>query len=604
MKPQPQPLTDLHPILPPSRPGVGIPDRLRGLVRGDEVWLTVLAAAVGIVAGIIVVAMNLIVAVMHQLLFGLAAGDRLSAAGALPTSAGFLVPALGGLLLAVFGILVARTRTRPPVDPIEANALHGGVMSFRDSAIVTAQTIISNGFGASVGLEAGYTQLAAGIASKLGSAFRLRRADLRMLVGCGAAGAIAAAFSAPLTGAFYGFELIIGIYSVAALAPVLTAAVAATLVARLFGVAGLTSATFGQVSVFRTSELPTVLVLALICAAIGILIMRGVTLTERLFLRSRIPAVVHPVLGGLIVGGLALVSPEVLSSGHGALEGVFDAPVLLIAPAALLVLLKAAASAISLGSGFRGGLFFTSLFLGALTGRLFAAVVAVVLPAVAPDPLVATIVGMSAMAVAIVGGPLTMSFLALETTGDLPVTLAVLVAAIVSALTVRRFFGYSFATWRLHLRGETIRSANDVGWIRALNVGNLMRRDVRTVRSDTRVSAFRRDFPLGSTQRVVIVDGADRYAGIAQVPEIHAPDLNGSVESETIGGFLHNQKAFLQPQMNVRDAMQMFDETESEALAVVDDGRHVIGLLSEAHASRRYAEELERARRDLVGEGA
>ena len=135
-------------------------------------------------------------------------------------------------------------------------------MSFRDSVIVAAQTLISNGFGASVGLEAGYTQLAAGIASKLGSAFRLRRADQRMLVGCGAAAAIAAAFGAPLTGAFYGFELIIGTYTVVSLAPVLTAAVVATLVSHSFGVEGL-SGTIGQVAVFKTSDLPTVLVLAL-----------------------------------------------------------------------------------------------------------------------------------------------------------------------------------------------------------------------------------------------------------------------------------------------------------------------------------------------------
>jgi CIC family chloride channel protein len=97
---------------------------------------------------------------------------------------------------------------------------------------------------------------------------------------------------------------------------------------------------------------------------------------------------------------------------------------------------------------------------------------------------------------------------------------------VVSSITVRELFGYSFTTWRLHLRGETIRSAHDVGRIRALTVGSLMRRDVRTVLADTRISAFRRDFPLGSTQRVVVVDGAGRYQGIALVAEVHAPELD------------------------------------------------------------------------------
>ncbi len=302
---------------------------------------------------------------------------------------------------------------------------------------------------------------------------------------------------------------------------------------------------------------------------------------------------------------MALVSPHVLSSGHGAIKLTLDSALPAIAPLALLLVLKASASAVSLGSGFRGGLFFASLFIGSLAGKLFAAVMAAYLPAFAPDPLVSTIVGMSAMAVAIVGGPLTMSFLALETTGDVPITLAVLAAAIVSTITVRELFGYSFATWRLHLRGETIRSAHDVGRIRALTVGSLMRRDVRTVRGDMRLSAFRRDFPLGSTQRVVVVDGADRYLGVALVPEIHAIELNGDADSRTIGEFLHYQKDALEPQFNVKDAMKIFDVAESEALAVVDkETRHVIGLLTEAHALRRYSEELDRARRDLVGESA
>src|SRR5690606_5973266 len=121
------------------------------------------------------------------------------------------------------------------VDLIEANALHGGKLSMIDSLIITAQTVVSNGFGASVGLEAAYTQMGGAAASKLGSLFQLRRSDMRKLVGCGAAGAIAAAFGAPLTGAFYAFELIIGTYTISTLAPVVAASITAVLVTALFG---------------------------------------------------------------------------------------------------------------------------------------------------------------------------------------------------------------------------------------------------------------------------------------------------------------------------------------------------------------------------------
>ncbi len=588
-------------LLPRLR--LAVPDRLRALVRGSELWLVVLAAIIGLIAGGVVAIMNISVGILHHMLFGIGPGDRLSAIDVLPTSTGFLIPVVGGLIMVAGGVALARAKLKRPVDPIEANALHGGHMSLRDSFIVALQTIVSNGFGASVGLEAGYSQLVAGMASRLGINFRLRRADLRMLVGCGAASAIAAAFNAPLTGAFYGFELIIGSYTASALAPVLTACIVGVLVSHVLG-HGAYSITVGPLSAFDSSDLPSMLLLALICAGIGIAVMRGVSLAEQGFRNSRIPRAVHPILGGMIVGGLALISPHVLSSGHGALKLQLDSTLPAIAPLALLLVLKVSASAVSLGSGFRGGLFFASLFIGSLAGKLFATVIATVLPALAPDPLVATIVGMSATAVAIVGGPLTMSFLALETTGDVPITLAVLAAAIVSTITVRELFGYSFATWRLHLRGETIRSAHDVGRIRALSVGSLMRRDVRSVLGDMRLSAFRRDFPLGSTQRVVVVDGAERYLGIALVPEIHAAEINGDGDSRTIGEFLHYQRDTLEPQFNVKDAMRMFDTAESEALAVIEPGsRRVIGLLTEAHALRRYSEELDRARRDLVGEG-
>jgi CIC family chloride channel protein len=585
-------------------PPIAIPDRLRALVRKSEVGIAILAALAGVIAGLLVGAMQAIAQFLHLALFGLEPGDRLSAAVHIDPIFAMTVPVVGGLLLGTLGLIVARYSRRRIVDPIEANALHGGRMSLRDSVLVAFQTLLSNGFGASVGLEAGFTQIASGIASRLGLSFSLRRADMRVLVGCGAAGAIAAAFGAPLTGAFYAFELIIGTYTAAALAPVLTAAIVAVLVSHMVG-AGSYDISVAQLSAFRNADLPHFLVLAILCSGIAILIMRGVTLVELVFRRSRLPVVVQPAVGGVIIGIMALISPQVLSSGHGGLKLTLDATLPMMGPVLLVLVLKAAAAAVSLGSGFRGGLFFASLFLGALAGKLYAVIAFALMPTLAPDPLVATIIGMTAMAVAVVGGPLTMSFLALEVTRDLPVTLAVIAAAVVSTAMVREFFGYSFATWRLHLRGETIRSAHDVGRIRALTVGRLMRRDVRTVRADTKVSTLRRDFPLGSTQRVVVLDAADRYAGVVLVAEIHSLELNGEAETRTIADFLHYQNDVLEPQMNIKDAMRFFDHAESEALAVVDgaSSRKVIGLLTEAHALRRYAEELDRARRDLIGEG-
>ena len=205
----------------PARPTFRDPFRLiRSLVRGREVAMVILGALVGVGSGLAVALIGTISSGLHDILFGVR-GERLSGVAELPR--GYWAPILGGLIIGIAGVLWSNRRPSVPVDPIEANALHGGRMSLRDSVWVTAQTLISNGFGGSVGLEAGYAQMGAGLASKLGVALRLRRNDLRILVGCGAGGAIGAAFGAPLTGAFYAFELIVGTYTVANVAPILAA---------------------------------------------------------------------------------------------------------------------------------------------------------------------------------------------------------------------------------------------------------------------------------------------------------------------------------------------------------------------------------------------
>jgi len=267
----------------------------------------------------------------------------------------------------------------------------------------------------------------------------------------------------------------------------------------------------------------------------------------------------------------------------------------------LLLLLKALASIISLGAGFRGGLFFGSLLMGALGGRMFAGALSSLWPALALDPHVYAIIGMGALSVSVIGGPLTMTFIALETTGDLWLTAAVLIAVIVSAQVTRETFGYSFATWRFHLRGETIRSAADVGWLRELTVRRMMRSDVRTVPARTTVARFRMAFPLGSITQVVALKEDKEYAGIVQVAEAHAPELD---EASSIQLILHHPDTALLPTMTVKEAVATFDKAEAEALAVIQsvEHRHVIGLLSESHALRRYAEELEVKRKDLLGE--
>lgn len=579
-------------------PPFEVPHRLRAMVRARESSVIVLAAAIGVLAGLVVVAMGQLVGLMHVLFFAIDPGERLSGRVSLDPLHVMLAPCLGGLAFGLVSAYIARRRGTE-VDPIEANALHGGRMSMRGSLIVAAQTVWSSGIGASVGLEAGYTQLSSGLASAIGRAFRLRRADMRVLVGCGAAAAIAGAFGAPLGGAFYGFELIIGSYSIASLAPVGIASLLGYLTAQAFTPTqiGIES---GTVSSLAVHDVVIAAGVGLLASIFGIALMRGVAAWEQLLTRLRVKPALRPLLGGLIVGLLAMMSPQVMSSGHGALHltGLFKLPLAMIAT---VFVLKAVASIVSLGSGFRGGLFFASLLLGALGGQLFAAGLGAVWPGSHPNVDAYAIIAMGALSVSVIGGPLTMTLLALEMTGDLWLTTAVLIAVIISMQVTREFFGYSFATWRFHLRGETIRSGADVGWIRDLNVGQMMRSDVRTTPAESPISAFREAFPLGSTNQVVAVDEDGRYAGVVVVAEAHAAELSAA---ESVRAILHHPDHMLLPQMTAQEAVSAFERYEAEALPVVDtrERRQVIGLLTEAHALRRYSDASERQRRELLGE--
>ena len=575
------------------------PVTLRAMVRADEIWLTVLAAVVGALSGLCVVLITTVTLSLHSVLFGSGntLNGHLSGLTWLPPWRVLTVLTLGGLALGLFGIFTSRIMPRRPVDPIEANALHGGRMSVRDSLIVALQTVLSNGIGGSIGLEAGFTQIASALASRIGQSFRVRREDLRVLVGAAAGAAIGAAFNAPVAGAFYAFELVIGSYSLVSLPPVAIAALAGVGVAHLFGhvPAAVMIADPGELTWNGSFS---VVIISILSALTAIGVMHCVTRTETLFRLLPGPGWLKPTVGGLLVGGLAVIHPSVLSAGHDAMRVVFAGWITPWMALGLLVL-KALASCISIGSGFRGGLFFASLYLGTLAGTVYGPLMQWL--GLAPVSLTAcALIGMTAMAVAIIGSPMTMVCLLLELTGSISMSGATFVAAVLSLLTVRRLFGYSFATWRFHLRGESIRSAVDIGWMRSLNVRRMMRGQVRTIPSDTPLNRAQALFPLGSAQRIVLLDRDGRYVGMVNVAELQAVPSGAT----PVADLAHFENAMLTPLLNVREAVELFERAEADALVVVEDlqSRQVVGMLTEQHALRRYAEELERSRRTLAGE--
>jgi CIC family chloride channel protein len=326
--------------------------------------------------------------------------------------------------------------------------------------------------------------------------------------------------------------------------------------------------------------------------------MRAVAAVEAGTRRVGLPSWARPVIGGVLMIPIAAWSPQVLSAGHGALGAdlAIGAPLTFIA---VVLVAKSLASIVSLGFGFRGGLFFASLFLGTLTGHLFAGVVQLIAGYQVLPSGDASLVGMAAMAVAVIGAPLTMAMLVFETTKSFLLTGAVLAASLIASTIVREMFGYSFSTWRLHLRGETIKSARDVGWVRLLTAGRMMRREVQAIPAASTAAEFRHRFPLGAVSRVVLTDPTGDYAGIIPPALVYAEGVGSDA---VIGGLVKSVLPPLAPEDNIVEIMARFDAVQADELVVVDHDGVVLGTLSEKFVRKRYAEELEKAQRDLFGE--
>jgi CIC family chloride channel protein len=576
--------------------------RMQGRLRSNEPTQIVVCAAMGAVIGGLVAGLHRLVDLGHELAFNISGGHSLSTGLGVDMERVLYVPVIGGLLLGLSAVVMRYFGAREIVDPVEANALHGGRMSMRDSLRLVVDTLISNVSGVAVGMEAGYSQLGSSVLSKVGQYFKLRRTDQRIFVAAGAAAAIAAAFNAPVAGAFYGFELILGSYAIPALAPVAAAALSGVMMDRALA---HPQSLFVVQQIFDFNQWLYALfaLLGVLAAGFSILAMQSVTWVERALRRLPLPQWLRPAIGGVLVTALAYVIPQVLGSGHGAIQLVFDRDPALTT-LVILLFAKLVASALSLGAGFRGGMFSSSLFLGCLFGATFADIVSFVAPSLAVHHAALMMVGMGSVAAAVIGAPLTMVFLVLEGTGNFPMTVGVMVGVLVSSTIVRMTFGYSFSTWRFHQRGIGIRGAHDIGWLADLTVGRLMRADPKVVQEGMSLREIRAKYPPGAAKRVFVVSKEGAFMGQLDLAEIHDVKQDEALDGRFARDFASQDDLYLLAYENVRTAITRFEEKEVESLPVLDSTveKAIVGYMTEHYALRRYNQELERRRSADLGE--
>jgi CIC family chloride channel protein len=337
-------------------------------------------------------------------------------------------------------------------------------------------------------------------------------------------------------------------------------------------------------------------------ALIGVVAMRTVTGIESILQQWKLPRGIRPFAGGIVLGGLAFVFPPVLGSGHGGIEVTITqaTPFMLLVG---LLAAKLAASAVSVGSGLRGGLFSSSLYIGALLGALIGQVAQLIDPLLGTESITFTMVGMGAVGAAIVGAPVTMILLVLELTASYSITVGVIVAVLLASFGVRQWFGYSFSTWRFHQRGLKLKGAHDVGWIQDLTAETLMQRDMVFVKSSDSLESTKAQHPASETGQLFVLDDDGGYRGVIDVAMLHlsAPPTGGT--ASRIADLLPLKQPVLARKTPIRAMLQLFEESELEILAVVDSTvtRYVLGYCTESYVLRRYNQELERRRSEELG---
>lgn len=569
--------------------------------QGLRAEVVLVAIACGLAAGASVAAVQALVVALQHLTLGFAAERRI----AIPDQSSHLRVLIALVLGAVTVTLVSeamrRFVTRTPIDAVEANALRGGVMRWQDGVAVVLPILVSVGFGASVGIEAAVTQIGAVAASLMGRRLRLARSDLRLVVGAGAAAAISAAYRAPIAGMLYSYELVLGSYTKRTLVPVALAAIVA-----LWTVQGLggTARPFlprtGAAPVW--ADYPIAAVIGLAAALLGIGTMVLVGGFERLLGRVSRSEGVRRVLVSVVLAVIAWRFPAVLGSGHAGIDAAVNGDVR-GREALGLAGAKGIASALSLAGGFRGGLFSASLLLGGLLGQVAAWISQVVPGIPVANPTLCAMVGMAAVGASIIGSPLAMTFLVLESTGDYEATLVVAVGTVIAAYVTDRLFGYSFATWRFQQRGLAVEGGHDVSRLTVTPIADLVRPPKMVIGPETPYPRVESAVSAAGSKGVAVVGADGLFRGLvdpAMIEVVH--EAEGPLPITAID-LIDPQTQRLTPKSSLADVVQIFRTTDRAALPVVEEenSQRLVGVVRSSDAFRQAAAIADAQRREDLG---
>ncbi len=583
----------------------------RKLITHDDLRLTLLAVIIGVVAAWAAIGFRYLISGIQWLWFQEDLEQLFSTALSLPWWQVLLVPAAGGLVIGLFiRFVMPERRPLGVADVMEAATHRGGHLSVRRAALATLANAASIGSGASVGREGPVVLLGASIASWVSRRLRLSRSAMLVVFGCGVAAAVAASFNAPVAGALFALEVVIGHYRLRAFAPVVIASVTGTVMTRIhYGdFPAFIKPTFEIQSFWEFGAFG---LLGFACAAAAMALMLGIMLAQRESERLPVPSWLRPAIGGLMVGAIGIAFPQVLGVGYEATDIALNPRAagamafdmwLLIA----LVFAKLLATAISLGFGFGGGIFSPSLVVGAFLGGATGHVAALVFPELASDTGAYTLIGMAAVAAAVLGAPISTILIAFELTGDYKLTIGVMVAVVISSLLTQSIFGRSFFQWQLDQRGLGEQPDHYERYLKETRVETLLHSDFVAIREGASLDEVRRRIVESAQGELFVVDGEERLVGTITYADLHThafpDDTEAVAEEPSFDRVMRRKPPVLAAGDSLEEASRAFGRTMDSHIAVVEDistmklagvidQRDVMRAFQQAHHAAQAAEE-------------
>ena len=508
--------------------------RIREKIRfSEETFHLILAAGVGVLGGLV----NLVFYYSTEsikLLFLHNPGDIVVVARMMDPWQRLVTPVLGAVcagLILYWGLrLVGRQGSNNLLEVVVAG---DGRLPFRTAIVQFLSSLVTISSGGSIGREGGIVQLSATVASKWGQLAKWPPYRLRLLVGCGAASGIAAAYNAPISGAVFASLIVLGNFSMNLFAPIVCASVVSATVSRnIFGLNPWY--TVPPFEFTKLTQLPWFVLLGIAAGIMGAGFLKMLHRSEELFAKMRTPLYVRMTIGGLIVGLIALQFPEVWGNGYEVIKWLLQDPgglvpetfshenlAIVIVILLGLLLAKLLATLATVGSGAVGGVFTPTLFLGASLGACFGEMLLWIYPKSELPVAAFTLVGMGAMLAATTRSPLLAIIMIFEISLDYSVILPLMLACVVSMIVASRFVAESVYTEPLRRKGLSItQETTTPGATMERTVGDIMRPPVPPVRENLTLTQIAQRFLTSSNNFLPVVDAKQQLIGLVALHDL------------------------------------------------------------------------------------